>query len=639
MLQLIREKITGVFAAVIIVFIGGTLVVSFGNMDAGVGPGDFAVKVNGEDVLMGDYRQIYQNQLLRQQEQFQGEVPEPLKEQLQRNVLESLVRSRVISQYAKEQGYRVPNDQVIAYIRGLPAFQIGGEFSSQSYIAKLASQGMTPERFEHEQRLNMEMSQLQRGIVESAFFTPTEYRQFIELEQERRDVGYVIFDPLSLVNEVSPDDEAVAAFFEDNPDSFLTPESVSLEFIEILFDDLASDVEISESAVRDYYDANLDEYLSQEERRASHILIAVDGDTDQAAAETRAAELYQRLQDGEELADLAREYSDDPGSAEAGGDLGWAGSGVYVEPFEEVLFALNEGEVSEPVSTQFGYHIIRLEEVRVGSQQPYEDVRDELLEELRRGSAEDRFYALAEQVDDLALENPGSLAAVAEQTGLKLQTAETITRSGGAPFGFNRLLVEAAFSIPVLEEGENSPVIELGDDRAVVIRVIDHRMPEAKPLAEVREVIVERIRMDAAAELSQSRGNAMLDRLRGDEALPVLAEEFGVELIEAQELTRQSDELPADLLADVFRAPYRGSEQPVAHGLVLGSGGYAVFQVGEVRSGRPEDIPREERDQRKEALARQFGSTSASAMVADLRGKAKVVVAPGLFESENAQEF
>jgi peptidyl-prolyl cis-trans isomerase D len=636
MLQTIRERLTGVVAFFIIAIIAVALVISFGNMDAGIGTGRFAARVNGEDIPLLDYRQVYQNQLIRQQELYQGELPAELEAQLQRNVLEGMVRNRLVGQYVRDHGYRVGDQQVAAYIRSLPAFQVGGEFSSQSYIATLSSQGLTPEIFERDQRVNLEISQLQNGLVESAFYTPTEYRRFIELEQERRQVAYVLFEPSDFVAEIQVTEAEIRDYYAANPQLFETEESVSLEYLEVSLGDVSGEIAVDEAALVDYYEANIERFQTAEERLASHILIATDDDTDEAAAESLALDLSRRLEAGEAFAELASEFSDDPGSAADGGNLGWAGRGVYVDAFEEALFALGEGEVSAPVKTGFGYHIIRLDGVRPGAQQSLDEVREALLEELKRRGAEDRFYALAERVDDIALENPGSLEVVAQETGLSLNTIEVFTRAGGEPFGYVPRLVDAAFSPAVLVDGENSPLIELADDRAVVIRVTQHRLPELKGLEAVRAEIDETLRLEKAVRLAAERGEALLSRALDGEGLDELAAEFGVDLSGPKLLARTSSEVPADLLGVVFRTPSPADGASRIAGLSLGTGAYAVYSLDTVRPGRPEAIPRQQRDQRKTLLAQQAGAASAAGLIAELRRGAKVIVAPDLFEQDES---
>jgi len=631
MLQTIRERFTGPIAFAVIGAIGITLVISFGNMDTGGISGNAAAEINGEEIPLVDYQRVLQTQLVRQQERFQGELPAPLQEQLERNVLESMVRNKVVTQYVRDAGYRVSEDRVITYIRMQPVFQVGGEYSYESYVAILSSQGFSPEQFEREQRRMLEVNQVDSGVVASAFYTPGEFRRYIALLAEQRAAAYVSFDPISIAPEVEVTEEAMQAYYDANPGQFETEERVALEYVELRLDDHSESIVVEEAAIREYYDSNPGFYRTEEQRQARHILITVDEDMDEAAAEQAATDVLRRLAAGEDFAKLAEELSDDTVSGREGGDLGWAGRDDFVPAFEEVLFALGEGEISDPVRTEFGYHVILLEGIQAGSQRSFAEVRDELFAELRQREATEQFYALAEQVDDLALE-ASDLSSVARDAGLELKRTENFTRAGGAPFGYNQSLVEAAFSMAVLEDGENSSVLDLGDDYAVVIRVAEHFPTRLQEIDEVRDTLEEIVRLELGADIAQARGKEVLVRLQDGESIDGLATEYGFELVKLDEVKRGSDTLDPELSAAIFRAPKPVDGQPVYRGISLGNGGYAVFRLDEVSAGRPEDIPQQQRDERKQVLAQQLGGADAAAMVTDMRADANVYVTPGLFD-------
>jgi len=632
MLQLIRDRFTGVVAFLVIGAIAVTLVISFGNMRQGGVSGSFAAKVNGEEIDMRSYQRAVQNQLARQQEALQGGVSEALQAQIQRNVLEGLVRNKLITQYVRDKGFRVDDGRLATAIGSQPVFQVGGSFSRESYVAVLASQGFSPEFYESSQRAQMEVRQLEDGIVSSSFYTPAEFRRYIELLAEEREVSIVELNPADLAGDIKIAEDELQAYYDAHPDEFTTPESVSLEYVEIRLEDIAAGVKVDEQDVRDYYDANADRYVADEQRKARHILIAVDDDTDEEAARKLAGELRQRLLAGEKFEDLAREYSDDPVSGKQGGDLGWANRGDYDTAFETALFGLQQGEISEPVRTQFGYHIIRLDAIKPGSQLSYAEVHDELVAELKKQKAADRFYALAEQVDDLALENPMSLDPVASETGLKVQKIEQFTRNGGPPFGYNAAMVEAAFSTAVLEDGENSPLIEMPGDSAIILRVAEHHPSVLQPLAEVRDRVEASERLKKASDTARERGEKILARVKAGESLDDVAAGLGVEVRRPGALRRTSNELGAELLAAIFRAPHPAGDAGVYRGLSLANGGYAVFRLEKVVAGRAGAIPQDARDQRKQMLAQQSGRGAVFALIDDLRQKAEVNITPGLFD-------
>ncbi|HJP38813.1 MAG: SurA N-terminal domain-containing protein [Gammaproteobacteria bacterium] len=633
MLQFIRERFTGVVAIGVIGVIGLTLVISFGNMDQGGVTTNAVAEVNGEEIGQNAYQRAVQNQLARQLEAFQGNLPEVLQEQIKRNVLEALVRNKVVTQYVHDSGFRVGDNRLLNAIGSEPAFQVGGAFSRESYLATLASQGFSPEYFESEQRAQLAVQQFEDSIVASSFFTPSEFRRYIKLLAEVREATIMVLEPADIAVGITVNDKDLQVYYEANPDEFREPESVSLEYVEIQLDDIAAEVSIDEQVIQDYYQANADRYVAEEQRQGRHILIAIDDDTDEGAARTLAGELHQRILDGEQFADLAGEYSDDSVSGAQGGDLGWAGRGDNVEAFETALFELEMGAISAPVRTEFGYHIIRLDAIRPGSLRSFAEVHDELRDELTKQESADLFYALAEQIDDLALENPTSLDVVESETGIKVQRVEQFTRNGGPPFGYNALMVDAVFSLAVLEDGENSPLIETAEDSAVILRVAEHRPSVLQPLTEIRERVEASVQLQQAGDIARERGEEILTRLKTGLILEDIAAEYDIEVLRPGALRRSSNEIAAELLAEIYRAPHPDVDGARDYrGMSLSTGGYAVFRLDKVEVGRADTIPREVRDQRKQLLAQQFGNNTLYALIADLREQAKVIVAPNLFD-------
>ncbi|CAG0939089.1 Peptidyl-prolyl cis-trans isomerase D [Gammaproteobacteria bacterium] len=648
MLQNIRDRFTGVMALIIIGGIGVAMVIGLVNTETGMQGRESAASVNGEEIALTDYREVVQQQVLQQEQQTRSDIPPAERAQIDRNVLEGMVRNRVVAQYVKAQGFRVGDARVAEQIRTLPVFQVGGKFSPDGYQAALASQGVSPAVFEEERRVAMEIEQLQDGLLDSAFYTPAEFRRFVVLEGERRQAAYAIIDAKALAAGVTVTDADIKAYYDAHPDRFESRESVSLDYVEAKPAEIPPAAEPTEAELHASYDANPDRFQTAEQRRARHILIAVAKGVDDAAAASKAADIRARLEKGEDFAALARQYSDDSGSAANGGELGWAGKGTYVGPFEEALFAARPGEITQPVKTEFGYHIIQLEEVRPGVRRSFDEVRSELAEEARHKGSQDRFFELTEKMDDAALQNPGSLEAVAKASGLPIRHVAEFTRSaGGEPFGANRAVIDAAFSGRVLEAGENSALVEVGDGSAVILRVTEHRPAKLRPLEEVRAQAEAGARAEQAASLAAERGRKLVQDARAGGDFRTLVAAAGTTLVAPSEpMQRNSPAVPAEVLAAIFRVPQPAMEPAAAgktsaaasgsyDGLALQDGSYAVLRVDAVMPGRPDEIPREQRDARKAALARQTGIGEVTGVAVDLRKAAKVVVAPGLFDQQD----
>jgi peptidyl-prolyl cis-trans isomerase D len=517
---------------------------------------------------------------------------------------------------------------VVAAITANSAFFVGGQFSQPAYEQLLLSQGLSSQRFEYEQRQSMEVTQFIEGLGYTSFYTPAEFRRYIELDGESRDLEFVLFEVSARVAEATVSEEEIQSFYAGNQQLFLSQESVELVYLEIDYEDIADTIVIQEADAAAYYQANPDEFRGPDERLASHILIAI-GD-DEAAAEQLADDLSERVSAGESFDDLAVEYSADTGSAGNGGSLGWLGSGDSpAAEFEEALFLLAESEVSPAVRTDYGFHLIRLDGIRAGNAQEYVDVKVQLMDRLGDDAAADQFGELVDELDDLALESIDGLQPVAESMGLELGRVTEFTRSGGLPLGYSPQLVDIVFSLEVLEDGENSPVIDLGDGRAVVAQVVEYRAPETRPLAEVRSEIEAQLRRDAAVIKAATAGQVLLSELNA-------GADTAVDWEQLTDFRRGGSDLPADLAAEVFRAPKPEQlDTPGYRGLGLASGDFAVYRVVTAKPGRPELYTVEDRDERKDQLANRLGGGQATAVVEDIVNEASIRVTPGLVNPDS----
>ena len=632
MLQNIREKLQGWIAIVVLLLIGVPLALTFVGGDFTITGSGFAAKVNGEEIPNVDFQRVYQNRLVAEQQAAGGQLPAGADELAKKQALDNLVMNRVVSQFIHDAGFRASPSQVVRHIQAEPVFQVDGKFSKAAYDATLASQGINPAAYERDQQNNLAITQMQDGLRDSAFVTSREYRRMIALDQQRRVVAYAVLDPRTLGADIKISDEEVQAYYAANGSQFQTPESADLEYVEVNLADMGRGYVPDEAALHAAYDADPTRFKAAEERHARHILITVTKDRDDAAAKALAADIERQLKEGADFAKLAAKYSDDPGSAAKGGDLGFAGRGTYVPPFEDALWSMTAGETSKPVKSEFGYHIIHLDAIRAAAARDFNSVRDQLTEELRKKKASDEYYALAEHLDDLALENPTSLDPVAKDTGLVLHRFAAYSRTNTGPFGGNTNFSDAVFSPAVLEGSENTPLIELDDAHAVVARVSQYRPAAPKPLAEVRDEIVARLRAQRASTEARDRGEAIVRKAKAGEALATLVGAAGLKLTDASPLTRQSPGIPVDLLTAVFRAPVPG-KTPVVEGAVLADGGYGIFELSKVVQGSAEGIPQQQVDQGRKAVADTTAVAEVQALATDLREAARIVVAPDLFKA------
>ena len=631
MLQKIRDKITGWVAGVFIGVIA--IVFIFWGIQFEDSGNTSAAQVNGESIPVPLVRRAWQNRLSELQRTTRDELPAELVETEQQLLLDQFIRREVLLQHAAELGYRVSDDQLARALQEIPALQVDGQFSRDRYTALLQQQGRSEAEFEDEFRRDLELSQLRNGILISSFVTPSELSRRVALEDESREADFLLLPASRYAAAVTVPPERIASYYEEHKAEFMTDETVALQYLELRLADVASEVAVTEQELREYYEQVARErYFAPERRRASHILLE-SGDDD-AAARARADELLGQLQQGADFAALARENSDDPGSKEQGGDLGWATRESYVTAFAEALFdaSLKPGELRGPVKTQFGYHLIRLDEVEEAHQRSFDEVRDELETDFRNDRAQAIFYERSQELADEAFSALTELETVAQKTGLQLGTVERFTRSGGGPFGPERKVIEAAFSRDVLDDRQNSPALSLGDDRVVVLRVTDHQLPEQRSLDSVREAIEAELGLQAALEAAETEGRALVARLENGETLAQVAESLGL-ATNGRASVRRTAALPPELVSGLFVAPRPGDSARSVGIARLASDDVAVFAVYGVRAGSldaPEQLAMVgERARRAGAVA---AASEFDAYLAELERTAEIKTNPKLWE-------
>ncbi len=633
MLQTIRDKITGWIAAI---FLGAiALVFIFWGIDFGAGAVTYAAKVDGERISAQEVRRAWQQQQSRLQQMMRSELPQELVDAQQSAILDQFVRQTLLEQRAKELGFRVSDEALARRVMEFPDFQVDGKFSKDRYNALLRASGLSEARFEEDLRTETLIRQLQTGIVDSAFVVPYELDRRFALEKQEREINYALIAANDFLDQITVTDEQIEKWYDEHKSEFMLPEKVDLQYLEITRDQAASQIEVDEAALRDYYEQVKEKYQSPERRHARHILITTGDGLDDAAAEKKAADLAAKAKAGADFAQLAKENSKDPGSAAQGGDLGWAQRGMFVGPFEEALFGMSPGEVRGPVKTQFGYHVIKLEEVQPGTVRSFDEVRAELEADYRKEQSESLFYEQTQKLGDLAFETLTELDSVAKALDLPLKTAKGFTREAGSPdLSPNPEIVEAAFSEDVLERGQNSPLIAADEDRAMVLRVTDHVPAEPRPLAEVRDQVISRIKMQAARDAAAAKGTDAVARLQKGESWDEVVKALGLNPVGSRFINRQDTVAPPAVVRAVFDVSSSeiSSEKPHFDGTVTEDGNYAVFSVSEVRDADPANEKPDARTARERQLGRQVGTEELTAYVEEAVRNAKIVKNERVFD-------
>lgn len=579
-----------------------------------------AAEVNGEAIGLNELGRAVDMQRRQLAQQFGDQFdPALLDEKLLREAaLKGLIDRTLLLQGATDAGFAFSQQALDQLILLTPEFQVDGKFDPARYDQVIRQMGFG--RLEFRQMLEQEMlvGQLQAGLAGSGFVTEQEVRSFADLERQTRDFASLAIAAKGESIEVS--DADIQAYYSEHASEFMTPEQVLVEYVELKKDAFFAQVEVSDEDIQAEYEkqvANLGE-----QRRASHILLESGGELSDEQARAKLDELKVRIAAGEDFAALAKEFSQDPGSAANGGDLGFAGEGVYDEAFEAALFALQPGEVSAPVQSEFGWHLIRLDELQAAEVPSLDSLRPQLERELKAQQVEQRFVEVSKELEDAAYE-AADLLQPAQELGLEVKQAEPFGREGGEGLAANRQVVQAAFSSELLTEGRNSTALELDPSTVVVLRVKEHRKPEPQLLAQLSDSLRERIRQERAAEAAKVRGEALLAELRAGQT-PALQADSGESWQPFEAVARGDEDIDPRVLQALFRMPRPVSaEQPSFAGLSLANGDYLLLRLDGVSSAAGE-LSAEELEMYRRFLASRRGQQDFQAFQRQLQAEAQI---------------
>ncbi len=575
-----------------------------------------AAEVNGEPIALGELSRAVDMQRRQLQQRFGGQFDASLLDEklLRSSALDALIERKLLLQGAAQAGFGFSQPALDQLILLTPEFQQDGKFSAERFDQVIRQMGY--DRLQFRQLLEQEMliGQLQAGLAGSGFVTEEEVRAFAALERQTRDFASLTLQADSAA--VSISDEQLKAYYDEHASEFMTAEQVRIEYVELKKERFFDQVEVSAEELQAEYEkeiANLGE-----QRKASHILLETGDALNDEQARAKLEELRQRILAGEDFAALAKEFSNDPGSAAAGGDLGYAGQGVYDVAFEEALFALQVGQVSAPVKSEFGWHLIRLDDIQAAEVPSLDSLKPQLERELKTQKVEQRFVEVTKELEDAAFES-ADLQQPAQELGLEVREAAPFGREGGEGIAANRQVVQAAFSTEVLTEGANSAALELDPDTVVVLRVKEHRKPEQQPLEQLADTLRDKLRREQAAEQARQRGEALLAELREGKA-PSVAGEWQSHAATG----RDQEGVDPQLLEALFRMPKPASaEQPSFAGLSLANGDYVLLRLQGVGSAGAE-LGAEELAMYRRFLASRSGQQDFQAFQRQLREQAEI---------------
>ena len=598
MLQTMRAKAQGVGAKIIV----WSIIIALSAFGFGFGTtalfqsGDrYAAEVNGEEITLAELDRQMRVRDAQLRAEFGDDYVDLLDETfLTQSTLSQLVRQRVVSAGVTDFGLVAAESKIDETILGDPSFALGESFSADVFRSRVTSAGFTPESYRDALKDDLSVSLFQQALLDSAFLTARDSRALASLALQRRDLAWLEFEPSVYFDDIEISEDELTTAYSLRQAEFMTAPLIDAEVISFRLEDLAGADEFApdEAALQEAYDAELADYQSTEQRDASHILLEVSEARSEEQAIAEILDIRARVNAGESFEDLAREFSDDPGSASLGGSLGLAARGVYVDAFEAALWALEVGEFSEPVVTEFGVHLIRLDDASETSPPTFEQRRSALDAELRRIAASDRFAEIKLEADDLAFDAQTSLAPLAEAFDAETESVAGVSRDQGDSVFNEAALREALFSPDVMDSGFNSPVIEVGDAAYVVRADTVHPATEI-PFDEVRDDIRSGIEFDRgsqmAAEAAEDALARMLDGASASEVVP-----DGGQWQRQDELSRDNQDIPQVLVRAAFELSRPTSDARAMDVIALGSGGSALIVVSGVRDGNTAELPESE---------------------------------------------
>ncbi|MBL1261909.1 MAG: SurA N-terminal domain-containing protein [Thiotrichaceae bacterium] len=631
MLRLIRERAQGFIAWVIVILIIIPFALVGMNEYFETDSNVYVAKVNDVSIPEFEYRRIYQSERRFRQSLVGGDLDSPFmnEESIKRSALDRIVNTEVMSQAANENGFSVGDQLLLQVIAEREDFQTDGVFDASLYNNLLASNNLSPADFEANVRREMMANQFVSGVMDLAIVTDYELDVLLKIQEQTREMGYLVLkaEALKALDAARVlSEEEIKVHYDKHVNRFAVPETVSLEYVALSSKGLLADVQVDEEALLELYEDRIDSFGLPEERRARHILVnVVDGasEADVDAARAKAVDLRARVKAGESFEMLAKENSDDAGSAIDGGDLGYFGRGMMVTAFDDVVFEMQVGDVSELVKTPFGFHIIKLEEIREDSTKLFAEVRDDLERSYREQQAEDILFDQLEVLSNLTYENPDSLAIAADQMELTIKKVGFFAQHSGDGIAANALVRKAAFSSEVMA-GNNSEPLEIGENHMVVIRVDEHQPKSYRPLDEVRDDVVALLRDHSAKEAAATLGGSLLKTLKGGADVAVIAAENSVEWTKTALIKRKDSSMNRELLTAAFRMARPAEGETQWEGLKLMNGDYAIIALYQLKEGDLSQVDQGARDTLKNSLQRSRSQSEGAFLVDSLKTQAEI---------------
>jgi peptidyl-prolyl cis-trans isomerase D len=639
MLQALRGKKSGFLVKVVLVLI--TIGFSFWGIESYLFTRvDTSVaSVNGTEITQDQFRQRFEENRQRMMQMMGNSVDASFFErpELKRQVLDQLVNEQLLVDANEKLGIRITDDRVKREILSIPAFQKDGKFDVDTYKMLLTARGMSALSFDAMVRDNLASRALPEAVGASALVTDATVDEYLRLQDQRRTFRFAKLDKPS--DDATPvSDEDIQTYYKDHGPDFVTPERVALEYVELDGSKIEIGTSVDDAVLKDLYEKDKSKFVTAEQRLVSHILVKVGGKggpDDQKAALAKAENIASEAKSGKDFAELAKADSDDLGSKNQGGDLGWIEKGVTDEAFESALFAMKKGDISDPVLTGEGYHVIELRDIRPGTTRSFDEVKTELAKEYATTERERAYTDKAGRLTDLTYQDPSSLDTAAKELGLTVQKTDLFPRTGGtAGIAANPAVVKAAFSDTVLVQNNNSDPIDIGPNHIVVVRIAEHKASTPKPLDEVKDEVRKRIVAERLQKKAKERADSLFADLGKGQTLDQVAAANGLKVEEQKDFTRDALSVDSALVKAAFAMPKPVAGKPEHQLVVLGGDAYALIELDSVTDADPSKLDAKTKEAARNTLANGLALTMTREFVDALRANAKIRVSEDKIEQQ-----
>jgi len=584
-----------------------------------------AAEVNGREVSVAQLDRSVENQRRMMLQQLGRDADPSLVDaaKLRPQVLDTLIERTLLEEAADKAHLYITKDMLANYVRSIPAFQENGSYSQEQFELVLRNAGLTPDQFVNDLQSGMRLEQLRTAVMESGFTTEPEMQQLSRLESETRDIAHLIIAVEKFKQGVTITDDEAKKYYDEHQDNFMTKEDAKFAYVELKKDAFGKDYSPSEDELKKLYDTEVNTLKESERRRSSHILISVSDSRKDEEAKKLAEQAKERLNKGEAFAAVAKELSDDPGSKDSGGDIGFMRKGDLEPEYADALFNASKDALVGPVKTSYGYHLIKMTEVEAAKTKGFDEMRAELTQKAQQNNAEEAFSEAVDSAEKLAFES-GDLGPIAKQFDLKEQTSEWVPRTGANGLFGEKKIAEAAFSEDVLEKGMNSSAIEAnGGNSVVVLKLLEHRMPKLKAFDEVKPEIIARLTLEAAEKKAQEHAKALVEQIRSGKAQAEVAAQEKATWVESKDAKRFAMDGNFQVLKEAFKLPRPKEGKPSMSVIRLHNGDAALVLVSKVAEGKA-DYTAEELKQRAQLLASQTSDGEFKALLESLKSKAEI---------------